>query len=229
MLVDSIMMTLSNKSFSHLWYLFTMIGIYAVLPVLKLIVDKASKGMLRYLLAVLFVFCFCIPFINEWTGLALAFTTPFGSYVVFYVLLGYYMSDPQNRSGKTVVPGSIAGLCAATVLTILASALRGSSDAMMSYSSPVNVLASISVYCLGMKSDTRECGEKLWKLDRLCFGVYLIHPLFIQFAYKFLRITPVEYDSWVLLMFVFGAAFITLGFFASWVMSLIKPMKKYLL
>lgn len=83
MLLDSITMTLSNRSFSHLWYLFTMIGIYAVLPILKLIVDKASKGMLRYLLAVLFVFCFCVPFINEWTGLALAFNTPFGSYVIF--------------------------------------------------------------------------------------------------------------------------------------------------
>lgn len=139
------------------------------------------------------------------------------------------MSDPQNRSGKAVVPASIACLCAATVLTVLVSVLRGSSDAMMSYTSPVNVFATISVYCLGMRNDDRECGEKLWNLDRLCFGVYLIHPLFIQFAYKFLKITPVGYDSWVLLMFVFGAMFIALGFFASWVMSLIKPMKKYLL
>ena len=99
----------------------------------------------------------------------------------------------------------------------------------MSYQSPVNVLATVSVYVLVVGCVSGKCGEKLWKIDRLCFGVYLIHPLFIQFTYKFLKVTPVRFSAWVPLIFAFGIAFVVIGFLASWLMSLIKPMKKYIL
>lgn len=228
MLGKAILMTLNNESFSHLWYLFTMIGVYLVLPILKLIVDKASKELLRYYLIILFALNFVVPFLKT-LGFSLAFTMPLGSYVIFYILLGFYLSriSFEGKRQLTVLGG--CGIVTAFLIALAFLILNGSATVAMSYQSPVNVLATVSVYLFVTGCVSGECGEGLWKLDRLCFGVYLIHPLFIQFVYKFLKITPVSFGTWLPMIFVFGAAFIVVGFLASWVMSLIKPLKKYIL
>ena len=66
-------MALSGKTLSHLWYLYAMIGIYLVLPLLKRFTDTCSKELLDYILAVLFVMDFCIPFYNRLFQLELNF------------------------------------------------------------------------------------------------------------------------------------------------------------
>lgn len=229
MLWKAVIMTLNNQSFSHLWYLFTMIGIYVILPVLKLITDKANKKTLKYFLVVLFVFNFCIPFINKITGLSIAFTMPFGTYAIFFILLGFYLNQIDVKDIKNIKLVSSGGLIVVAFITLAFTLIKGSADIVMSYQSPINVLATVSMYFLITGGVSGESNKMLWRLDRLCFGVYLIHPLFIQFVYKFLKITPMRFSGWVPMTFVFGIVFVAMGFIASWVMSLIKPLKKYVL
>lgn len=229
MLWNSIVLTLDNKSFSHLWYLFAMIGVYAVLPLLKLIVDVASKKLLEYFVAVLFVFNFLVPFFNKMTGMSLAFTIPFGTYVIFYVLLGYCFSRIDVQKIKNVTAWSIAGLILSVGVTLAYTLILGTAEIAMSYWSPINVFVTISVYLLVTGVVSGECSKMMWKLDRLCFGVYLIHPLFIQFVYKFLKVTPMSFGAWPAMVLILGGGFVILGFLASLGMSLIKPMKKYIL
>lgn len=98
------------------------------------------------------------------------------------------------------------------------------------YSSPIIAALSVVVFMLfkGLQIDDRWT-ERLWKIDRLCFGVYLIHPLFINFVYKFLKVTPVSFDKYCLMVPVFWIFFVCCGISASWAMSRIKPLKKYVL
>lgn len=88
---------------------------------------------------------------------------------------------------------------------------------------------SIAVFCLfmGVKSDKIDF---IWKIDRLCFGVYLIHPVFINFVYKFLKITPVTFDTFYPAMtFVFWIIFVIVSFVGVWIMYQIPILKKYIL
>ena len=228
MLGKAVIMTLNNESFSHLWYLFAMIGIYLALPVLKLIADKASKELIRYYLIILFALNFVVPFLKV-LGFQTAFTMPLGTYVVFYILLGFYLSQINFEGMRHLTMLGVCGIITASLIALTFLLLNGSAAAAMSYQSPVNVLATVSVYILTVGCVSGRCGDKLWKIDRLCFGVYLIHPLFIQFTYKFLKVTPVRFGAWLPMIFVFGAAFVVAGFLSSWLMSLIKPIKKYIL
>ena len=228
MLGKAVIMTINNESFSHLWYLFTMIGVYLALPILKLIAEKASKELIRYYLIILFTLDFVVPFLKV-IGFQTAFTMPFGTYVIFYILLGFYLSQINfERMRHHMVLGG-CGIITAFLIALAFLVVSGSATAAMSYQSPVNVLATVSVYILTVGCISGKCGDKLWKIDRLCFGVYLIHPLFIQFTYKFLKVTPVRFSAWLPLIFAFGIAFVVIGFLSSWLMSLIKPMKKYIL
>ncbi len=227
MLPESIIRVINGDSFGHLWYLYTLIGIYLFLPFIKLFVNNASKQVFTYTIIIIFIFNFCFPFINAMTGLNIAFKSPLTTYPIFYLLMGYYIYNekPEWAEKKWM---AVAGVVVSATIIITIGVTGGSLAPIMSYSSPVAVLFTVSIFML-FNGIQKESTERLWKTDRLCFGVYLIHPLFIQFCYKFLHITPTGNSLYPVLSIVFAAAFVVIAFFASWVMSLIKPLKKYVL
>ena len=96
------------------------------------------------------------------------------------------------------------------------------------YNSPLVALMTMAIFNIFEDIKLQE-NDLLWKIDRLCFGVYLIHPLFIQFTYRVLGITPMKFGiTWIgtIVLFVF---FVACSFAFSYIASLIKPLKKYVL
>ena len=88
---------------------------------------------------------------------------------------------------------------------------------------------SIAVFCLFIGAKSKNT-ELLWKIDRLCFGVYLIHPVFINFIYKFLKLTPIAFDNFYpIATVVFWAFFAVSSFVGAWIMYQIPILKKYIL
>lgn len=87
----SILGSITGNTSSHLWYCFLLIGIYLILPVLKLFIDKTDNREILYLLVVLFAFDFFIPFINIFLNKKIQFGIPF-TYALFYLICGYYLT-----------------------------------------------------------------------------------------------------------------------------------------
>ena len=65
MLPKSIEYVIEGKSFSHLWYLYVLIGIYLILPLIKSFINNCCKRDIDYLLFVLFIMDFVFPFVTE--------------------------------------------------------------------------------------------------------------------------------------------------------------------
>lgn len=227
MISDSIIRVINGDSFGHLWYLYTLIGIYLFLPFIKIFVNNASREVFRYIVILLFIFNFCFPFINAMAGLDIAFTLPLTTYSLFYLLMGYYIHNKKPEWAKKKWM-AIIGIVASGSVIIAVGLAGGSLAPIMSYSSPVAVMFTISIFILFQRIE-RPSTERLWKIDRLCFGVYLIHPLFIQFCFKYLKVLPTGNSLYPVISIVFAIVFIFISFIASWIMSLIKPMKKYIL
>lgn len=83
----------------HLWYLIMCIGIYMIIPILKIIVNNTSKYVMLYIIALSILWTFIIPVLNKieiiniLIGQAIKnmnYTFIYG-YVTF-VLLGFYLS-----------------------------------------------------------------------------------------------------------------------------------------
>ena len=53
-----------GKSWSHLWYLYCIIGIYLLLPFYKMAADNSDRKLLIYLLVVYAVFLSIVPLLN---------------------------------------------------------------------------------------------------------------------------------------------------------------------
>lgn len=97
------------------------------------------------------------------------------------------------------------------------------------YNSPVIVLLSISIFMM-FQGITCKRKQNVWKIDRLCFAVYLIHPVFINFFYKFLKITPLCFGNFYFIgVVIFWILFVILSFCSAWIMHHITLLKKYIL
>ena len=120
----------------------------------------------------------------------IAFNSQF-LYPVFYVLLGHWLFKNKEKVNRKLI-GIIAIICVALIWIL--NSMSWNPKVWTSYDSPViGVLAAV-VFLMFV---SKEWSEKfwLWRVDRLCFGAYLIHPLFIQFVYRFLKITPIRFKN----------------------------------
>lgn len=97
-----------------------------------------------------------------------------------------------------------------------------------SYNSPLIAILASSIFILFERYNGYE-SNIIWKIDRLCFGVYLIHPLFIQFVYRFLKIIPVNFNTYPIITIMMFTFFTICAFLSSFIMRLIKPLKNYVL
>ncbi len=219
----------TGNSWSHLWYLYSLIGIYLVIPLLKTFVDKVERKDVRVILVVLFLFNFILPVFKSLFSVDIAFEIPIQSYTVFYVLLGEYLYGEKQIlvQYKKMCLGILIVLCVFVGLINKYYFLY--SGILLGYNSPLIAVIAALIFLL-LKGCSIKNINHLWKLDRLCFGVYLIHPVFINFTYKFTKITPLSvgklYPFAIVLFWIF---FVICSFITSWFMYNIKPLKKYVL
>lgn len=223
---------LENDSFAHLWYLYVLIGIYLVMPVFKPAIKNADVNTLTIFVISLFVFNFLIPQINSIFEINIAFCLPI-TYSLFYITVGFLMQKTSVLHFFTRKVSII--LVALSIISIVFLVVfKKWHNIADSYTSPLTAIYSISIYSLFINSkDKKPSTEKftkfIWKVDRLCFAVYLIHPIFIQFAYRFLKITPLSFNAYPLAVVCFFIVFSAASFAASYIMNLIPVLRKYVL
>lgn len=223
-LSESIKAVIENKGFGHLWYLYVLIGIYLVLPFLQNAVSKMALQQLRYLLISLYVVDFIFPIISIITNINIAFSIPF-SYPIFYVLNGYYL---VKKNGYIKRRKLIGYMLVIVCIIIVTNYIEFYPIELSSYNSPLIVILSMCIFEL-FRTIKKESTKIIWKIDRMCFGVYLIHPFFIQFVYRFLKITPAIFKYYYLWTFIFFIFFVLCSFLISLCMSKIKLLKTYVL
>ena len=185
---------INGNSWSHLWYLYALIGLYFILPMLKAFVNNSDEETLLYLIGVIFIFSFVIKSIDKVSGTTIAFAIPITGFTIFYVLAGRYITIIKSRflDKKSI---GIGVLVFTIVIVVIGSICYfPKSKELLGYNSPMIAFLSIVVFCLFMGAKSEKT-ELLWRIDRLCFGVYLIHPVFINITYKFLKLTPVTFGG----------------------------------
>lgn len=207
MLPNSVLMTLQQKSWSHLWYLYILIGIYLILIPLKRFIDNSSNREICIFTAILIFGNFVIPTIN------IAFGTKIENYMLFtqyvtYVLLGYIIgglhAEDNGREKKAIDNITNRGgvqlglwLFASVIKIIIqyAAVMRcGEGSALILGDRIFTMIQALSVFCLFKKyMDSIHVGRLAKSISRCSFGIYLIHPFFINLLYKMVDITPTNF------------------------------------
>lgn len=204
----------------HMWYIYLLIGIYALLPFYKMISTNAKSNELKYLLLVYFIFMSILPFITTISGKALPFYICVFTIYPFYFFLGHALHTgiiklPKNASGLMFL------ICIGiiTMLTVYAYSSTDSSPETSSklismlgvYSFPLYIAAAVGAYGYLRKTKNKPVpvlDSIAAELDSCSFGIYLIHMAVLKFIYAVLKFNPFNNGGTIA---VIGVCIVTLA------------------
>jgi len=182
LLIKSVFDLLQAKSWGHMWYLYMLIGLYIITPILRKFIEHSDIATAKFTLLSLFILSVVIPTIN--TVFEIKITTFYLSsfYYIFLYLMGYYLVYIDIIKDKYIYLGGVIGIIGYTILSYF----------NRSFSSSVFiVLEAILVFKLFSSGKINIKSNKLIEvISKYSLGIFIIHPFWINLMYKGLGIFP---------------------------------------
>lgn len=169
---------INGNSWSHMWFLSQLLGIYLIAPLLSSFFEK-SKISDVWILAVLgFVFVILGPFLFGLAGIPyVSFFTVNISFFV-YVLIGYLIEHTGDEFLLKYRFIFLCGLIVAAAGVILYTLYSGNST--MLEDNPITFICAVMLVFSAKAFVIGQTSEKMVKLSRCALGVYIIHPAMIH-------------------------------------------------
>ena len=275
MIPEALKMTLTGHTWSHMWYLYLILFLYLITPLLKKVLRVLPVWGVAAVMAVIFLGSSVAPFLNKVLDVNSIPVLPDGGVYFLYYLCGYLFAvrevcvdkaESSGTSGKGMeagldtepVRGKRIGnvwLMAAAVLMmgmILSRTLAGFSI-QMAYNYPFTVLLAVLLFAAGWNGGGDGAALTAREKDRihripwqeagaLSFAVYLVHPVYVNLLYKFVKITPFTVLEQcgvqsvaagqavlILLLAAFCLVVLALATATAWVLRKIPVLRKYVL
>ena len=191
-LLEGIYKAFTDTSWSHMWYLYTLIGIYLMLPLYKKMIQGCTEKDIWYLLAIFFIFLSLFPLL-EMFGVSFGVKIPAATIYPFWFFLGYALKGQDRGRAVPAVFFSV-GTLGLILFTILRWTLpMEGMEQLFAYSSPVVILQAMGLYLLLYSIPVHKKGwlhKVLVWIDRRSFGIYLVHLIFIRWGLRFFHINP---------------------------------------
>ncbi len=223
----------------HLWYLFMLIGLYLITPLLRLFIKRENMKMVGYYLLLVLIIYFCVPFINYFvnriTGSEDVVSTYvdqyrfcFGSQFLTFYILGWFLTNLEVfRKGRNILYGcGLLGVAATILFTQL---FYDYPTKITNYFHTVaalpNLFYSVAVFIAiyyGFKDKDLSGHPVLMMMSRLSFGVYIVHSAILSICLEltsFIDVVALQ----IFLSFVCASI---LSFAATFCMSKIPGVKK---
>jgi len=172
---------LEGGVYYHLRFLYYLLGLYLVTPMLQVFVRHASKNLLRYVLVLWFAGTVLYPAVARYAGITIGIPLGTVSGFVGYFLLGHYVhAYGVSRATKAVsVALGALGLALTVVGTYVLTARASTPDEhFYEYLNAAVILPSIMVFVLarsGYRPGRLEPAIRSWSDGS--FGIYLVHPI----------------------------------------------------
>lgn len=230
LVLHALLANLMGYNWDHMWYLYMVIGLYALLPAVKVFTAAADGRTITYTLCVLFVISFVIPFADFFLPQKLNWNFPQVSIYIFYLLLGHAFHCRRFalpfRASLLVLLCYV--LCAAFIQTIVPRTVTAGTPSLhaLGYDSPLTAAAAWALFSVCRKLNRRNALISF--LCPLTFGVYIMHTVPINFFTKMLHWTPDMYSLGVCIGAVSAAA-ILLSFGGTWILRAIPFVRRRIL
>ena len=194
-ITDALLKIYTGKSWSHLWYIYLLIGIYVLLPVYRRVSETLDKKEYLYMLAAFAVFLSVLP-VTDVFGKSSAFHLQTTAVYLLYFFAGYGIKKGYLKLGK---PAALLLFAAGTAGTSILCYVRylydlSSADTLLgSYASPFIVMQALSLFSL-IYSEKESAGSGFVRFiayfDKCTFGIYLIHMVFLRLFLRYMEINP---------------------------------------
>ncbi len=285
MIPEALKMTLTGHTWSHMWYLYLILFLYLITPLLKKVLRVLPVWGVVAMMAVIFLGSSVAPLLNKVLDVNSIPVLPDGGVYFLYYLCGYFFAlrevcvdKGRNAGSQMVEPGSgrragdntecdgetqnvesrawnvwlKAAVAVLAMGMILSRTLAGFSI-QMAYNYPFTVLLAVLLFATGWNGGRDGAASAAREKNRihripwqeagaLSFAVYLVHPVYVNLLYKFVKITPFTVLEQcgvqsvaagqvvlILLLAAFCLVVLALATATAWVLRKIPVLRKYVL
>jgi surface polysaccharide O-acyltransferase-like enzyme len=181
---------LVQGTYYHLWFLYSLLSIYLILPLLRLMIrPDTDKRILWYLIVLWLIFQPILTTAHKFWGVSINISAPLGTGFVCYFFLGYLLGEIPLSRAKIILSAVIWGI--GTLITILGTYLltrnSGQFDSFFYDFVSLNVILASGAAFLLLRwvSEKRPfASSNVQALTRTlatsAFGIYLIHVIVIE-------------------------------------------------
>uniref|UniRef100_UPI004055D2C5 acyltransferase n=1 Tax=Acetatifactor sp. TaxID=1872090 RepID=UPI004055D2C5 len=189
---------LIDATWSHMWYLYRILGIYLLMPILSAFMNHSGIGEQLTAAGILLFFECFYPYIAGTIGFLPATVMPIEGILLFYVLAGgiierLTIDKLRKMRWVTLSVAVVSGIL------ILAKGAQGAEyilleDYPLSLIYAVCVFVSVKIWCEG-----KETSRILSSVAQASLGIYILHPALLHFFVKVLKWNPQYHMPMVML------------------------------
>lgn len=174
---------ISGASYYHLNFLYYLLGLYLITPVLRVFISNADKSTIEYFIGFWLLATTGYSYFAKITHLSINIPlTPFSGYIGYYVL-GYYLHTfPIRRTAMVFYFCGMAGLGATILGTFFLCQLTGApNEYFYGYLNLTVIMMATAVFIFIKSKDAGlPPNFRLSYTSGLAFGIYLIHPIVLE-------------------------------------------------
>ena len=182
----------SGTLYPHIWYMYMIIGLYLIVPILRLFVKRENKRYVLYFIFLSVAFSYIPSFLNLFKnlmGFSISTYTPrlflnFVSGYTTYFLLGWYLTNVEikEKTRKALVAlGSLSLAMMMTLTQIFESSIPESYNYTYDNLSLLPLLYSIGAFVLLYRKENKGKEGRLCRtVSRYTFGIYMLHVMILE-------------------------------------------------
>ena len=241
MIPEALKMTLMGHTWSHMWYLYLILFLYLITPLLKKVLRVLPVWGVVAMMAVIFLGSSVAPFLNKVLDVNSIPVLPDGGVYFLYYLCGYFFAVREVCVDKGRNVWLTAAVAVLALGMILSRTLAGFSI-QMAYNYPFTVLLAVLLFAAGWNGSIKKHRIPWQEAGALSFAVYLVHPVYVNLLYKFVKITPFTVLEQcgvqsvvagqavlILLLAAFCLVVLALATATAWMLRKIPVLRKYVL
>lgn len=214
----SLLDLLSTPAYGHLWFIYTLILLLLVTPLLNTFIQNGSQKRINYIVIVWFALASVYMLFDNFKETVLenqATPTPSNIDMVVY-LSGFYIIGGVVRRYKLSPKVTIAAII--FVLSAVLTAVMGYSlsksigqpnEIFLFYSAPTIVTLTLACFFMLLNAPlqfSRRVNLVIRNLARLSVGVYFVHMLVLE---TLMRLCPVSFDNYTSLLTIPSIALVS--------------------
>ena len=187
-LIQSIKNIFTGNLWAHMWYLYLIIGLYMITPLIRVFVNNCSRKEYNYILIILFIFTVLLVDFSKIFKINIEFNILIYNPYIFFYMLGDYLSRYEISKKIRMVNYSMSALFCILIfsnefVSLFDKNLVAYTSFMMS-SIIVTLFLSAKNCKLNFKKQIKNF---LYSISECGFGIYLIHQFVINIIYKLLK------------------------------------------
>lgn len=222
----SIMNVFEQKTWNVLWYLYMLVGLYILTPVLKSFVKSTDNKTYIFILICLFICGSIVPTLNYILNTEITNFYLGGLIYIFYYLAGYFIAYRCDKIKNSFVYIMLAvGILGDLALLIFKNSYYENSLYNINTISFV-AINSMVIFYLFSKSNKKE-SKILHPISKYSLGIYLVHTFWLNLLNKGLHIYP-DYFAAGLGEIVFWIGAVVLSYISCLILYRIPALNKIL-